>query len=112
MPHIGTNGVAQSTKLVGSGIRRKELVGLRLCDVDRDLRVLLVHRKGNKWQQVPISYEGFKSLNEYLVKHRPVLAAIDGRTTLRKEEAVFLADDGKPLGAMGVWHLFRALKSG
>ena len=40
--------------LIDTGIRRKELVGLRLGDVDRDMRVLFVHRKGNKWQQVPI----------------------------------------------------------
>jgi len=34
--------------LIDTGIRRQELAGLRLCDIDRDLRVLLVHRKGNK----------------------------------------------------------------
>ena len=96
--------------LVDTGIRRKELAGLRLCDVDRDLRVLLVHRKGNKWQQVPISYDGFRPLNEYLVKHRPVLAALDGHTVTHKEDTVFLADDGKPLTVQGIWHLFRALK--
>ncbi len=96
--------------LIDTGIRRKELVSLRLCDVDRELRVLLVHRKGNKWQQVPISYDGFKPLHEYLVKHRPVLAALDGRTATRKEDAVFLAVDGKPLTVQGIWHLFRALK--
>src|SRR6266568_1863657 len=83
--------------MVDAGIRRKELVGLRLGDVDRDLRVLLVHRKGNKWQQVPVSYDGFKPLHEYLTKHRSHLAILDGRVKARKEDKVFLADDGKPL---------------
>lgn len=45
--------------LIDTDIRRSELVGLRLGDVDREMRVLTVHRKGNRWQQVPISYEGF-----------------------------------------------------
>lgn len=107
---LTTRNRAIVSVLVDTGIRRKELVGLRLCDVDRDLRVLLVHRKGNKWQQVPISYDGFKPLHEYLVKHRSHLAALDGRTVTHKEDAVFLADDGKPLAVQGVWHLFRALK--
>ena len=64
---------------IDTGIRLKELVGLRLCDVDRDQRLLLVHRKGNKWQQVPISWEGFKPLHEYLIKHRPYLASMRDR---------------------------------
>src|SRR3989440_814244 len=95
--------------LVDTGIRRKELVGLRLGDIDRDLRVLLVHRKGNRWQQVPISYDGFKPLHEYLTKHRSVLAALDGRTVARKDDAVFLADDGKPLTIRGISKLFERL---
>lgn len=35
-----------------------------------------MHRKGNTWQQVPISWEGFKPLHEYLTKHRPYLASL------------------------------------
>jgi site-specific recombinase XerD len=96
--------------LVDTGIRRKELVGLRLGDIDRDLRVLLVHRKGNKWQQVPISYDGFKPLHEYLTKHRPHLASLQGREKTRKDDAVFLADDGKPLTISGVSKLFETLQ--
>lgn len=38
---------------IDSGIRLNELVGLRLGDIDKSSRVILVHRKGNKWQQVP-----------------------------------------------------------
>ena len=72
--------------------------------------MLLVHRKGNKWQQVPISYDGFKPLHEYLTKYRSVLAALDGRTIARKEDAVFLSDSGKPLTIEGVSKLFRRLR--
>jgi site-specific recombinase XerD len=45
------------------GIRLSELVGLRLGDIDRQSRVIVVHRKGNKWQQVPVSRDGFKPLH-------------------------------------------------
>jgi site-specific recombinase XerD len=95
--------------LIDTGVRRSELVGLRLVDVDRDMRVLTVHRKGNRWQQVPITYDGFKALHEYLAKHRAVLAALDGRTVTRKDDAVFLADDGKRLTIRGVSKLFERL---
>lgn len=95
--------------LIDTGIRRSELVGLRLGDVDREMRVLTVHRKGNRWQQVPISYEGFKPLHEYLTKYRAVLAVLDGRTKTHKDDAVFLADDGKPLTIRGVSKFFERL---
>jgi site-specific recombinase XerD len=80
-----------------------------LGDVDRDMRVLTVHRKGNRWQQVPISYDGFKPFHAYLAKHRHVLAALDGRSVARKDDSVFLADDGKPLTIRGVSKLFERL---
>jgi len=101
---------AMVSVLIDTGIRRKELAELRLCDIDREMRVLLVHRKGNKWQQVPISYDGFKPLHEYLTKHRAHLAALDGRLKARKEDAVFLADDGLPLTLAGVSNLFICLR--
>lgn len=96
--------------LIDTGIRRQELVNLRLCDVDTSMRVLIVHRKGDKWQQVPISREGFKALYEYLKKHRSYLASLNGGSEVRKEDAVFLADDGKPLTISGVSKLFGRLK--
>lgn len=96
--------------LIDTGLRCSELIGLRLGDIDRDLRVLLVHRKGNKWQQVPMSREGFKALHEYLTKHRPYLLKQDGKAASHKDDPVFLSDDGKPLTAHGVSMLFRRLK--
>src|SRR5690348_5788257 len=58
-PHLYKALTARNRAIVSlfidSGIRLNELVGLRLGDIDRNMRVLLVHRKGNKWQQVPVS---------------------------------------------------------
>ncbi len=96
--------------LIDTGIRRSELVKLRLCDVDREMRILLIHRKGNKWQQVPISREGFKALHEYLTKYRPYLAKLAGQTIARKEDAVFLTEHGSPLSRDGLSGIFKTLK--
>ena len=93
--------------LIDTGIRLSELVGLRLGDIDRNSRVLLVHRKGNKWQQVPVSREGFKPLHHYLSQHRPILAHND---VTHKDDKVFLADNGDPLTLWGVAALFKKLK--
>jgi len=101
---------AMVSVLIDTGIRRSELAGLRLGDIDRDLRVLLVHRKGNKWQQVPISQEGFKPLHDYLTKHRPYLAKIGGLVTAKRGDSVFLSEHGKPLTPAGVSHLFETLQ--
>jgi len=95
---------------IDTGIRLNELVGLRLGDIDRYMRVLLVHRKGNKWQQVPVSRDGFKPLHEYLTRYRPYLAKQAGVDAARKEDAVFLNDDGEPLAYWGVAALWRRLK--
>jgi site-specific recombinase XerD len=98
------------TVLVNAGLRRSEIVELRLCDVDRELRLLVVHRKGNKWQQVPVSRDGFRPLHEYLTKHRPYLAKLGGSTTARKEDAVFLSARGEPMTPDALSLLFKRLK--
>ncbi|HZO75309.1 MAG TPA: tyrosine-type recombinase/integrase [Ktedonobacteraceae bacterium] len=92
---------------VDTGIRLNELVGLRLGDVDKGTRLLLVHRKGNKWQQVPVSRDGFKPLHQYLSSHRAILARGE---QARRDDPVFLADDGEPLTYWGVSMLFKRLK--
>ena len=95
--------------LIDTGIRRSELAALRLCDVDRNMRVLLIHRKGNKWQQVPVSREGFKPLHDYLVKHRAVLAAVAGHAIALKEDGVFLSCQGEPISPHGIGKLFERI---
>jgi len=71
--------------------------------------LLVVHRKGNKWQQVPVSRDGFKPLHEYLTKHRPYLAKPGGSTTARKEDAVFLSIRCEPMTPDALSLLFKRL---
>jgi site-specific recombinase XerD len=69
-----------------------------------------VHRKGNKWQQVPITRDGFMYLHEYLSKHRKHLAARAGADVERKEDAVFLSRRGSPITVHTVNQLFDRLQ--
>lgn len=94
---------------IDAGPRRKELAGLRLCDIDRNLCLLNIHRKGDTWQQVPVSREAFKALHDYVKKHRSFLASRGGATIVRKEDAVFLSHDGKPLSRISIGLLFTRL---
>ena len=94
---------------IDAGPRRKELAALRLCDIDRNLCLLNIHRKGNTWQQVPVSREAFKALHDYVKKHRPFLASRGGVTVTRKEDAVFLSHEGKPLTRVAIGLLFTQL---
>jgi len=94
---------------VDAGPRRKELAELRLCDIDRNLCLLNIHRKGDKWQQIPVSREAFKALHDYVKRHRSFLAGRGGTTVVRKEDAVFLSHDGKPLSRISIGLLFTRL---
>ncbi|SRR6266487_11202 len=94
---------------IDAGPRRKELAELRLCDIDRNLCLLNIHRKGNTWQQVPVSREAFKALHDYVKKHRSFLAGRGGVTVVRKEDAVFLSHEGKPLTRVAIGLLFSDL---
>ncbi len=81
-----------------------------LCDVDRNLCLLNIHRKGNSWQQVPVSQEAFKALHDYIKKHRPYLAKCGGKTISHREDTVFLTHEGNPLTRQGLTCLFKQLR--
>lgn len=94
---------------IDAGPRRKELAELRLCDIDRNLCLLSIHRKGDTWQQIPVSREAFKALHDYVKRHRPYLAGLAGRTVARREDAVFLTHEGKPITRVAIGLLFTKL---
>ncbi len=94
---------------IDAGPRRKELAELRLCDIDRNLCLLNIHRKGNAWQQIPVSREAFKALHNYIKKHRSFLAGRGGVTVVKREDAVFLTHEGKSMTRVAVGLLFSDL---
>jgi site-specific recombinase XerD len=57
--------------LYSSGVRRAELVGLGLEDVDANLQVVRVKGKGNKFRAAPYDDDTAKALNRYMLRARP-----------------------------------------
>jgi len=55
--------------LLDCGLRRNELLGLDVEDVDFNAGFLLVHGKGDKDRYVPIGSRALASLREYLLGH-------------------------------------------
>ena len=94
--------------LYGTGLRRAELVGLSVFDVDLAGGVLRVqHGKGGKERLVPLGKEAQKWLKLYLEKVRPLLARrMHGR---EGEMALFLARHGRALDCRALTRLVAAL---
>ena len=103
-----------------TGIRRMELIGLKLCDVDSERGVLTVRQgKGRKDRVVPIGARALAWTEKYVRQVRPHLVVDD------REQTVYLTRLGEPfspcslsllvrqyvasseIGKTGSCHLFR-----
>lgn len=77
--------------LYATGLRRMELPGVALYDVDLNRGVLWVrHGKGNRQRVVPLGERAMAWLEKYLVEARPQLLTVE-------TEALFLTDYGDPV---------------
>ncbi|HUG29249.1 MAG TPA: tyrosine-type recombinase/integrase [Candidatus Limnocylindria bacterium] len=102
--------------LLDSGIRRAELAGLRLEDVDRDQDVVLVMGKGRRPRTVPYDRETARDLDRYIDRARKAHPHADepwlwlgkkGRLT-ETGIAQLLRRRGREAGLAGLHpHLFR-----
>jgi site-specific recombinase XerD len=81
-----------------SGMRRAELAGVRLADVDLAERTIRVTGKGNKERTVVINRTAAAAINAYL-RVRPRSA----------DPALFLGRGGNGLTPKHVWRIFRAI---
>lgn len=117
---IGLRDRAILETLYSTGIRRTELVGLAVPDVDRERGLLRVrHGKGRTERYVPIGARALAWLEKYLVEVRPqwvlepsldaLFVLHTGRamtpTQLSARVRVYLQQSG--LGKPGACHLFR-----
>ena len=59
--------------LYGCGLRVSELVELKLSELRKEDRLMLVRGKGEKERYVPIGDHAFRSLQDYLIQERPQL---------------------------------------
>jgi len=82
--------------LYASGVRRAEVAGLNLQDVDIERRMMRVTGKGNKQRTVLINDAAADAMRLYL-GHRP-------RTN---DEAFFVGRRGKRLGVRAIWEIVK-----
>lgn len=88
--------------LYGTGARISEAVGLAVDDVDLADRTVLLSGKGGKQRRVPLGSYAARSLEAYLVRARPELAAA-GRGT----PVLFLNARGGALSRQSAWTILR-----
>lgn len=88
--------IAMMELLYASGIRRAELVGLNLSDVDLDRRVMRVIGKGNKQRTVFLNQAAADAIRAYL-----------GLRPRAVDEALFLSKRKTRLSHRQAWVIFR-----
>jgi len=105
--------------LYSTGMRRMELLGLKLYDLDAERGTVLVHGKGKKDRMIPMGERAFAWVRRYLDEARPKLAPAidDGRVFLAHDGLAFererltqlVADHvaAADIGKTGACHLFR-----
>jgi integrase/recombinase XerD len=105
--------------LFSTGMRRGELVRMRLHDVDVARDTVLVRGKGNKERTVPIGQRALLWLDKYQLTARPKLLTLpdDGAMFLTHFGHAFAAEsltavirrhvEAAELGKLGSCHLFR-----
>lgn len=89
--------------MYSTGTRVSEVVALDLDEIN-DTGLLRVRGKGSKERIVPVGSFAARSLNAYLVRTRPILAA------LRGDRALFLNKQGGRLSRQSIWEIIQ--KSG
>lgn len=102
-----------------TGMRRSELLGLRIFDLDTERGTVLVHGKGKKDRMIPIGARALAWIQRYLDRARPELVVLPDEGVLfltRFGEAFRPAPltnlvrgyvDAAELGKTGSCHLFR-----
>jgi site-specific recombinase XerD len=95
-PALAVRDRAMIELLYGSGIRRAELAGLDLDDVDLGARVARVTGKGNKSRMVPLTEASAMAMRSYLTV-RPGSS----------DRAFFLGRDAQRLGLRQVWKIVK-----
>ncbi len=83
--------------MYSSGLRRSEVTGLKIADVDFFNGIVKVFGKGAKERLVPVTDEALAALKDYLAT----------RQNPQAQEALFLNKNGKPLTGDGLAHIVK-----
>jgi len=101
---VGLRDRAMLETFYSTGIRRKELMHLKLYDVDRERATLTIRQgKGKKDRMIPIGERALAWVEKYLREARPVLAVEPDDATL------FLTQYGEPFHPDALSNLARNL---
>ena len=96
---LGLRDRALLEVLYSTGIRRQELLNLRIADVDLERGTVLIREgKGRKDRVVPIGERALLWLDKYLLEERPRLASMTPRS-LEDQGTLFLTQGGEPFNA-------------
>lgn len=117
---LGVRDRAILEAFYSTGMRRMELIGLHLSDVDAERGTVIVRQgKGRKDRMIPIGERALVWIEKYRHEVRPnlVVEPDDGTLFLTKDGTVLVADhltnmvkryvDEADLGKTGACHLFR-----
>lgn len=83
--------------LYSTGIRRAELIGIRLTDIDLKSKYVTVTGKGNKERRVPFGQPALKAILHYLT--------VANQAGIVVNHALFVTEKGKPLYAKLVYRI-------
>ena len=97
--HFACRNRALLELIYSSGLRRSEVTGLKIADVDFFNAVVKVLGKGNKERFVPVTQAALQALRDYLAT----------RTNPNPTEALFLNKNGTPLTGDGLAYVFKNL---
>ncbi len=95
--HFALRNAALFELMYSSGLRRSEVTGLKIRDVDFFNGVVKVLGKGRKERLVPVTQTALQALKDYLAT----------RKNPQPGEALFLNKNGTPLTGDGLAYLFR-----
>ena len=95
--HYGVRNRALMELLYSCGLRRSELTGLKIADVDFFNGVVKVLGKGNKERFVPVTQTALQALRDYLATRKNPQAG----------DALFLNKNGTPLTGDGLAYLVK-----
>ncbi|APQ18810.1 recombinase [Maribacter hydrothermalis] len=77
--------------LYGSGLRRSELLNLKIEDIDsKRMLIRVVGSKGNKDRQTLLSRNALKDLRRYFTKYEPKIYLFEGKTGIKYSGASVL----------------------
>ncbi|MBR4591934.1 MAG: tyrosine-type recombinase/integrase [Elusimicrobiaceae bacterium] len=83
--------------MYSSGLRRSEVTGLKISDVDFFNGIVKVFGKGSKERLVPVTDEALCAIKDYLAC----------RVNPQPQEALFLNKNGRPLTGDGLAYIFK-----